>query len=185
MDYLIEKVMAEITICLHLVPDESLAKAGAYLEDAPRIFVSGAGRSGLIMRALGTRLMHLGKTVHVVGESTTPSIQPGELLVLGSGSGQTPTQLAIIQKAQNQGAKTLVFTTNPNSPLAKLADQCISLPAPSLGDLTQERDRKSIQPMGTLFEQSLLIICDAIILWLMLQTGVSASQMRLRHANLE
>ena len=75
MDDLIEKVLAEITTCLHLVSGESLAQAGALIEDAPRIFVSGAGRSGLIMRALGIRLMHLGKTVHVVGESTTPSIQ--------------------------------------------------------------------------------------------------------------
>ena len=75
------------------------------------------------MRALGTRLMHLGKTVYVVGESTTPSIQAGELLILGSGSGQTSTLLAIAQKAKHQGAKILLFTTNPSSPLANLADQ--------------------------------------------------------------
>jgi 6-phospho-3-hexuloisomerase len=185
MDYLIEKVLAEITTCLHLVSGESLAQAGALIENAPRIFVSGAGRSGLIMRALGTRLMHLGKTVHVVGESTTPSIHAGELLVIGSGSGQTLTQLAIAQKAQSQGATILLFTTNPSSPLANCADQYVALPAPSLEDVAEGRDLKSMQPMGTLFEQSLLILCDIIILWLMLRTGVSASQMHVRHANLE
>jgi len=185
MDYLIETVLAEITTCLHLVSGESLAQAGALIEDAPRIFVSGAGRSGLIMRALSTRLMHLGKTVHVVGESTTPSIQAGELLILGSGSGQTRTLLTIAQKAQSQGANILLFTTNPTSPLANWADQYVFLPAPSLEDVAEVRDVKSMQPMGTLFEQSLLILCDIIILWLMLRTGVSASQMRGRHANLE
>ena len=71
------------------------------------------------MRALGIRLMHLGKTVHVVGESTTPSIQAGELLIIGSGSGQTPTQLAIFQRARSQGAIIVVFTTNPSWPLAE------------------------------------------------------------------
>jgi 6-phospho-3-hexuloisomerase len=85
MDYLIENILAEITSCLHLVPGESLTEAGTMIEAAPKIFLAGAGRSGLIMRALGTRLMHLGKTVYVVGESTTPSIQAGELLILGSG----------------------------------------------------------------------------------------------------
>ena len=185
MDYLIENVLAEITTCLRLVPDESLAQARALIKDAPRIFVSGAGRSGLVMRALGTRLMHLGKTVYVVGESTTPSIQANDLLIVGSGSGQTPTQLEIAHKAQSQSAKILVFTTNLNSPLAKSADKHITLPAPSLDDVVEGHDLKSFQPMGTLFEQSLLIVCDVIILGLMLQTGVSAAQMRLRHANLE
>jgi len=185
MDYLIEEVLAEITSCLHLVSGDSLAQAGTMIEDAPKIFISGAGRSGLMMRALGTRLMHLGKTVYVVGESTTPSIQAGELLILGSGSGQTTTLLAIAQKAQSHGARILLFTTNPNSPLTKWADQTVALPAPSLGDVADGRDLKSMQPMGSLFEQSLLILCDTIILGLMSRTGVSAAQMRERHANLE
>jgi 6-phospho-3-hexuloisomerase len=185
MDSLIEKVLAEITTCLRLVSSESLAQAGALIEDAPRIFVSGAGRSGLIMRALATRLMHLGKTVHVVGESTTPSIKPGELLVIGSGSGQTSTMLAIARKAKNRGASILLFTTNPTSPLANMADLSVAVPAPSLEGDAVGRDLNSVQPMGTLFEQSLLILYDIIILWLMHRSGVSASQMRLRHANLE
>jgi 6-phospho-3-hexuloisomerase len=66
-----------------------------------------------------------------------------------------------------------------------MADQCITIAAPSLGDVTEEHEPKSMQPMGTLFEQSLLILCDSLILWLMSRTGTSASQMRLRHANLE
>jgi 6-phospho-3-hexuloisomerase len=185
MDYLIEEVLAEITSCLHLISGDSLAQAGRMIEEASKIFVSGAGRSGLIMRALGTRLMHLGKTVYVVGDSTTPGIQAGELLIIGSGSGQTSTLLAIAQKAQSQGAKILLFTTNPTSLLANRADQYVTLPAPSLGEIEEGRDPKSMQPMGTLFEQSLLILCDIIVLSIMLRTGVSASQMRVRHANLE
>ena len=39
--------------------------------------------------------------------------------------------------------------------------------------------------MGSLFEQSLLILCDSLILTLMQRTGVDAAQMLQRHANLE
>ncbi len=109
MDDLIEKVLAEITTCLHLVSGESLAQAGAMIEDAPRIFVSGAGRSGLIMRALGTRLMHLGKTVHVVGESTTPSIQAGELLITGFGFRPNSNAVDNCSESSEPGCKYLAI----------------------------------------------------------------------------
>jgi 6-phospho-3-hexuloisomerase len=120
-----------------------------------------------------------------VGDATTPGIQKNELLILGSGSGRTPTQLTIAQKAKNQGARILLFTTNPKSPLSSIADRTITLPAPSLEGESSKIGLKSIQPMGTLFEQTLLIVCDVVILRLMSLTGVSAPQMRERHANLE
>ncbi|HSB65456.1 MAG TPA: SIS domain-containing protein, partial [Anaerolineales bacterium] len=104
---------------------------------------------------------------------------------IGSGSGQTSTLLAIARKAKNQGASILLFTTNPTSPLANMADLSVAVPAPSLEGAAEGRDLNSVQPMGTLFEQSLLILCDIIIIWIMQQNGVSVSQMRLRHANLE
>jgi 6-phospho-3-hexuloisomerase len=185
MEDLIDKVLAEIGSCLNQVSSDNFYKASSLIGDSPRVFVSGAGRSGLIMRALGVRLMHLGKTVYVVGDSTTPGIQKNELLILGSGSGRTSTQLTIAQKAKNQGARILLFTTDPESPLAIISDRTITLPAPSLEGESSENGLKSIQPMGTLFEQTLLIACDVMSLRLMSQTGVSASQMRGRHANLE
>ena len=137
------------------------------------------------MRAMGMRLMHLGKTVYVVSETTTPSIVAGNLLILGSGSGQTASLLAITEQARRQGAKTLLFTTDATSPLANLTDHQVVIPAPSLKDAKGERDLVSVQPLGTLFEQSLLILCDTLILGLMQRIGVSAAQMFERHANLE
>ena len=137
------------------------------------------------MRALGMRLMHLGKTVYVVSETTTPSIAAKNLLILGSGSGRTAGLQAMARQARSHDAKVLLFTTDATSPMAKLADQLVVIPAPSLGMNGGERDHPSIQPMGTLFEQSLLILCDSLILELMRQTGVSAAHMLGRHANLE
>lgn len=137
------------------------------------------------MRALGMRLMHLGKTVHVVGETTTPGIAANDLLILGSGSGRTTSLLSMSRRARSCDARILLFTTDAASPMAELADQLVLVSASSLGMNDEKREHPSIQPMGTLFEQSLLILCDSLILALMRQSGVSAAQMLGRHANLE
>ncbi len=43
----------------------------------------------------------------------------------------------------------------------------------------------SVQPMGSLFEQSLFILHDLIVLRLMERMGTTASQMAKRHRNVE
>lgn len=182
---LVEQILAEVVNCARQVSTDSLIRAGTLIESSPRIFVAGAGRSGLCMRALGMRLMHLGKTVYVVGETTTPSIGASDLLILGSGSGRTASLLAMAEKAQRVGAQVLLFTTDEESPLTVLSNFRVVIPAPSLKSAEGEHGPVSIQPMGTLFEQSMLILCDSLIVGLMQRTGVSASQMFERHANLE
>ena len=181
----LEQILAEVAACVRQVSTEDLAQAVELMDSFPRIFVAGAGRSGLCMRALGMRLMHLGKTVYVVGETTTPSIAAQDLLILGSGSGRTTSLLAMAEQARRQGAKILLFTTDATSPLAELADYRVVIPAPSLKTAEGISGLKSVQPLGTLFEQSMLILCDSLILGLMQRTGVSAAQMFERHANLE
>lgn len=181
----IEQVLAEVTSCVRLVSSESLAQAGELIEAAPRIFVAGAGRSGLCMRAFGMRLMHLGKTVYIVGETTTPSIKSHDLLIVGTGSAQSALLLKIAEMAQEMGARILLFTAEPVSPLSDLADHNVLIPAPSLKPFLAERDFVSMQPMGSLFEQSLLIVCDGLIITLMDQLGVGLGKMRKYHANLE
>src|SRR5512140_486345 len=131
MDSVVERVLGELGDCLCQVSAESLTSAGALIESSARIFVAGAGRSGLCMRAFGMRLMHLGKTVHVVGETTTPGIAATDLLVLGSGSGRTTSLCAMAEQARRLGAQILLFTTDAGSPLARLSDLQVVIPAPS------------------------------------------------------
>ena len=137
------------------------------------------------MRALGMRLMHLGKSVYVVGDTTTPSIADADLLILGSGSGQTTGLLAMADQAIRRGAKILLYTTDATSPLADKADHCVLIPAPSLRSAGGSSGRTSVQPMGTLFEQSLLVLCDSLILGMMQRTSITSELMFQRHANLE
>jgi 6-phospho-3-hexuloisomerase len=185
VDSVIERILVEVADCVRQISTESLTQTGALIESSSRIFVAGAGRSGLCMKAFGMRLMHLGKTVHVAGETTTPGIATSDLLILGSGSGRTTSLLAMAEQAKRRGAQVLLFTTDVESPLAKLSNLRVVIPAPSFRITDETHDSKSIQPLGTLFEQSMFILCDSLILGLMERTGVSTAQMFERHANLE
>ena len=64
----IRKVMDELEGALNAIsPGEAKAFADAILK-AERIFVAGAGRSGLAAKAFAMRLMHLGLPTYVVGD---------------------------------------------------------------------------------------------------------------------
>ena len=65
--------------------------------NAKRVYVAGAGRSGIIARAFALRLLHLGYDVYVVGETITPALKPGDMLVVFSGSGETHSIASICE----------------------------------------------------------------------------------------
>jgi 6-phospho-3-hexuloisomerase len=152
------------------------------IQHAKRVFVVGAGRTGLALKATAMRLMHLGLTVFVVGETTTPAIQAGDLLLAGSGSGTTSTIVKAAEKAKAAGAQVVAISTTTDSPLAALATQVVVLPA------AQKQDHGgtiSQQYAGSLFEQSVLLLTDAIFQTLWALDGTPAEELWKRHANLE
>lgn len=153
-----------------------------YLKDANRIFLTGSGRSGLAMRSDAMRLMHFGFSVFVVGETTTPAIGKGDLLVAASGSGTTSTVVKAAEKAKAAGARVVSYSTTTSSPLADVSDHIVLIPA------AQKQDHGktiSAQYSGSLFEQSLLLISDAIFQTLWDEKGTPAEELWERHANLE
>lgn len=151
---------------------------------ARQLFVAGAGRSGLMGKAFAMRLMHMGFESHVVGESVTPNIGPGDLLIIGSGSGETGSLVAMAAKARKLEVDLALISIFPDSTIGKLADLVITIPAPS-PKVESRFAAKSIQPMGSLFEQSLLLFMDTIILQLMERKADDSKTMFERHANLE
>jgi 6-phospho-3-hexuloisomerase len=148
-----------------------------------KIYVAGAGRSLLIIRTFAMRMMHLGLDSHVVGETTAPAIQQGDLLIFGSGSGETETLSIVLARAKSVNAKVAVITRNPKSKLGSRADLVVRIPV--------KKEAMEFQPGGTAFEQAMLILCDALVLRI-LEKGrllkdrrdLSAYIMRF-HANLE
>ncbi|ADV51182.1 3-hexulose-6-phosphate isomerase [Cellulophaga algicola DSM 14237] len=167
---------------IHTLKYEEIAALIPVINNADRLFVMGAGRTGLMMKAAAMRLMHLGYTVHVVGETTAPAIMKGDLLIAGSGSGNTSGIVSAAETAKKVGAAVLCFTTNKESPLAQLANQTVTIPAAQ----KQERvEAVSKQYAGSLFEQSLLLVFDALIQSLWEIEGTSTSELWKRHANME
>ena len=147
-------------------------------------FIVGSGRSELVGKAFAMRLMHMGFTVYMVGETTTPNIQKGDLLLIGSGSGETASLCSMAKKAKALGASLALVTILPESSIAALADVVVCIPAPTS---KSEKTMKfaSIQPMGSLFEQCLLLFLDATIICLMEEKQITADEMFYHHANLE
>jgi 6-phospho-3-hexuloisomerase len=175
-------VIDEVRAAVSLTDPSQVAALVDAILRANRVFVGGAGRSLLMMRAFAMRLMHLGLSAHVVGETITPAIGPGDLLILGTGSGQTRTTLAISQAARDRGAYVAAITAHADSPIALDADIVLQIHSPITG---QDPARVCLQPPGSLFEQCLLMLCEAMVLRLMRRLGTTEEQMRARHTKLE
>lgn len=168
---------------------ESLIRA---ILRAENVFIYGAGRSGLVAKAFAMRLMHIGIDVYVVGEITTPSIKKRDLLITISGSGETTSIVTAGKIAKSAGAGLAAITTYPSSSLGKLADIVVLVRGRT--KVKGEKDfwvrqikgeHYPLAPLGTLFETAVLIILDALIVELMVRTGKSEEEMRLRHTQLE
>lgn len=163
------------------IPEQRLDELAELIMASRRLFVAGAGRSGLMMRAFAMRLVHLGFETYVVGETVTPALEAGDLLILGSGSGETRSLVSIAEKASSLQAAIALITVAPDSSLRRLAQLAVPIPAAVKTEATDA----TVQPMGSLFEQSLLIVLDAVVLKMMRRQGIEATAMMNRHANLE
>ncbi|PZE69770.1 MULTISPECIES: 6-phospho-3-hexuloisomerase [unclassified Curtobacterium] len=158
------------------------ARALDLLDGAERVFVHGAGRSGLALRMTAMRLMHLGLDVHVVGEVTTPAIEAGDVLLTASGSGTTSGIVQAARTAVDVGAQVVAVSTTASSPLAELAEVTLVLPAATK---TDRSGTASAQYAGSLFEQGVVLLGDALFHALWQRSGHSADDLWPRHANLE
>lgn len=183
----LETILAENTAVISRLADdadvaESLTAVADRLHAADRVFLLGAGRSGLALRMTAMRLMHLGLDVHVVGDVTTPAIIAGDALLAASGSGGTAGIVRAAETAHAAGATVLAITTAPDSELAALAEVVVIVPA------AQKQDHGatlSAQYSGGLFEQTVMLLGDALFHTLWKASGVSADDLWPRHANLE
>lgn len=175
-------VRDEINAAFQRVEPAQVAALVTELRLADRIFVSGAGRSGLVLKMAAMRLMHLGLTVHVVGETTAPAIRAGDLLLAASGSGTTASVVKAAETAAAHGARVAAYTTSPGSPLAAVAAAVVRIPA---AQKTDHGSAVSRQYSGSLFEQVLFTTTEAVFQSLWDEDGAPAEDLWQRHANLE
>lgn len=184
MDSRLKGILGELKGTLGKIDEGQAAQFAQMVHEAPRIFLAGCGRSGLMVRAFAMRCMHMGKTAYVLGDVTTPSIRKGDLLVIASGSGETESLVSHANKAKKLGAKIATVTIYPRATIGRMADCAVWINAPTAKS-EEETGVSSIQPMGSLFEQSLLLFLDGAIVRMMELSGISSEEMFKNHANLE
>ncbi|SMG49254.1 6-phospho-3-hexuloisomerase [Cedecea sp. NFIX57] len=169
------KIVKEITALQQAIDETQLQALVEEIKPASHIFLAGAGRSGLMINAFANRLMHLGFSVSVIGEISSPHSKPGDLMIVGSGSGETQRLVNQAKIARQNQVRLALITCSAGSTLEQLADCVVTLPAGA----------GSEQPMGTLFEQASLLVYDSIVLTLMNDLGESGPGMKRRHADIE
>lgn len=174
-----EIVLREVASILPRIREEATLRFCRELARAKHVYITGVGRSGLVVQAFGQRLMHLGFDVHLAHEITAPAVSRGDLLVACSGTGSTLLPLYMAKKARRIGARVVALTARPQSSLSRLAHLSVEIPAPL------ERGRETLQPARSLFEQVLFLYLDSVILTAMHEFRISGTKIRRRHANLE
>jgi len=160
-----------------------------FLIKSPRIYIIGAGRSGLVAKAFGMRLVHLKKKVFIVGETIAPAMRRGDALIAVSGSGKTTWVVETARASKSLGGKVAAITWDSNSELAGLADAVVLIeskiiPREITGYTTRELMGLPQPPLGSLFEISTLIFFEVCVLELMNRLGIEEEEMKKIHANL-
>ncbi|WP_439693035.1 6-phospho-3-hexuloisomerase [Curtobacterium sp. SP.BCo] len=178
----LDLVVREAADVAHRLDGDAAERALDLLDRGHRVFVHGAGRSGLALRMTAMRLMHLGRDVHVVGEVTTPAIRSGDVLLVASGSGTTTGIVQAARTAHDVGASVVALSTTDDSPLSEVADVTLVLPAATK---TDRSGTASAQYAGSLFEQAVALVGDALFHTLWARGGQTADDLWPRHANLE
>jgi len=167
-----------------VVSEIDAGQASAFIDEvvaAKRVFVFGEGRSGLVARAFAMRVMQLGLEAHVVGETTTPAIHPGDLFVAVSGSGLTASTVLFAENAKGAGGTVAAVVSSAQTKLGSIADVVLVIPGKAKTGVGMD----SSQMPGSLFEQATFMFFDAAVVMLVQKRGESYQGMANRHTNLQ
>ena len=189
----IKAILDNIESAQEFLDEESINQFEDVIINSNNIFVTGAGRSGLAAKAFAMRLMHLGLSSYVVGETISPAINADDCIIAISGSGETNTIVSAARIAKNRGSKVLAVTSYPESTLGQLADGYLLVKGRTKKEVDDENYMKrqihgnytSLTPLGTAFELTTLVFLDAIVSELMEKMEQTESDLKARHTVLE
>ena len=176
-------ILSEVGEMLSRVDPE---QTGAFIDmllGARRVFFIGVGRVMLALEAMAKRFAHLGIETHVVGDINEPAMGREDLLVVGSGSGESIVPVAIARRAKELGGKIVHIGSNPEGTVARMADLQVRIPAATKLGLPDEM--RSGQPMTSLFEQTLFLYGDTVAAMIIHEKGLDVKSLWDTHANLE
>ncbi len=189
----IKAIIGNIVSAEEFLDEDSIEEFENIIIESKNVFVTGAGRSGLAAKAFAMRLMHLGVSAYVVGETISPAIREDDCIIAISGSGETNTIVSAATIAKKRGSKVLAVTSYPESTLGQLADSCLLVKGRTKQEVDDENYMKrqiygnytSLTPLGTAFELTTLVFLDAIVSELMEKMHQTESDLKARHTVLE
>jgi 6-phospho 3-hexuloisomerase len=169
------ELLDRIAAVMEKVDWNDFVELARMLPRARRTYLTGAGRSGLVARSFGMRLMHAGLPAYIPGETITPASGKGDLLVAISCTGETGYTDYLARRARQFGATVVVVTAEVASRLARDADKVIHIPAVA----------PDIVVRAAVFEHAASLCLDAVFNVLAERLKLDLKEYRERHANLE
>lgn len=158
------------------IPNHNIEELIDLIMKKEKIFIYGSGRSGLIGQLFAVRLVQMGFNVYFVGDMTTPIIGKNDLTILISNTGHTVSVVQTADIAGRIGSHVVCITSSPSSKLAHVSNSKIVLRIP------KDDRSQSIAPLGTVFEDSVLLFFDSLVPEIMKKMNVTEDDMRKRHA---
>ena len=183
MTDLYQGALDELAGVFKKIDDGAVDKAVDMIAKAKTTVVFGGGRERLQIMGFAMRLFHMGLSVAVEGDMTTPPVGKGDLFVVTCGPGEISTALALLDVARKAGADVLFITAQPQGRGAAYADFVLTIPAQTMAD--DQGTRVSILPMGSLFEGALFVLFEIMVLKLRDKLKITPEAMRANHTNLE
>lgn len=179
----VDQTLAELAAVAERIDENQLVALEDHILGARRIVLAGVGREGLATRFFTMRLGHLDFDSTWVWDDTAPDVGPDDLFIMTNGSGEIAHLDAVAEVVVSTGCPLVVVTGVPTGKTAQRAELVVHVPAAVYkgeGDLVPTH-----HPMGTLFEQSLVILFDEMVLRLAARKGIDPNQMSGRHRNYE
>ncbi len=172
---------------IKLIQERRMGKSEYDAYNAPRIFWIGAGLTDLVATMCAMRFQHLLLNVAVCFDWRFR--KENDVLILFSGSGETPYTVGFAEKAKKRGISTVAVTSYPESSLAKKAD----IPLICKGrrakvsefeqPIIERKIEKELFIPG--FEYSSAIVLDGIVAQIAKNLGIEEKEMKEHHADIE
>ncbi len=148
-----------------------------------KVFWVGAGLSGIVASMHAMRFQHLGYNIHL--QDDWRFRKKNDIIVAISGSGSTPFTNSFVKEAKKKGMATIGFTSLVNSEFGKHTDITVKVTGRLDPESWYNRLSENKPFIETQFEYAAAIVIESIIAQLAIHKGITETEMKGRHANIE
>ncbi|MHA1220932.1 MAG: SIS domain-containing protein, partial [Candidatus Heimdallarchaeota archaeon] len=148
-----------------------------------KVFWIGAGLSGIVASMHAMRFQHLGFNIHL--QDDWRFRKKNDILVAISGSGSTPYTNGFVDEAKKKNILTVGFTSIASSDFGNKIDKLVIVPGRLDPESWYNRMSEAKPFIETQFEFAVAVVIESIIAQLAIHKGITETEMKGRHANIE